>query len=571
MNTTLPENSADLREWAQLEPYFTELIDQPLTAETSAAWLANWTRAANLIWEAFSRANVATTVNTEDPAAKKRLFHFLEHIIPHAQAADQALKIKLLESGLRPVGLELPLQKLRAEAEIFRIENLTLITQEGKLSNQYDEINGRQTVTWDGRELPLAQLMPFLQSPNRATRERAWRLDQACHLEDRDPLNALWEQFLVLRVKIASNAGFTNYRDYRWRQLKRFDYTPADSEAFQAAIEDVVVPAVSRLNLEHQKSLGLKALRPWDVGQAYSIDGMGRAPLQPFVDIADLDAGAARIFSAVDPVLGEHYETMRRERLLDLPNRRGKAPGGYCTSFPVVKRPFIFMNAVGIQDDVDTLLHEGGHAFHVFETAALASHHLQDVPIEFAEVASMAMELLGAPYLGRSKGGFYSDADAARARHDHLEGMLRFWPYMAVVDAFQHWVYTHADDAADAAACDATWSLLYRRYHPDIDFTGLNAELANGWQQKLHIFQAPFYYIEYGLAQMGALQVWRYAQRDQAGAVAAYRRALALGGSAPLPSLFAAAGGRFAFDAATLQDLVGLMERAMADLRASGA
>lgn len=570
MNTPLPAHPVELNDWTQLKPAFDELAAAPLTAATCEAWLADWTRIAYLVYEAFARINVATTINTEDADAKKRLFHFLEHIIPPVQAADQVLKAKLLATGLEPAGFEVPLRNLRAEVEVFRTENLPLMTEEGKLANQFDEIKGAQTVVWEGLEIPLPQLNPHLQSPDRATRERAWRLGQTRNLKDRDALNELWKQFLSLRVRMAQNAGFADYRAYRWKLLKRFDYSPADSEAFQNAIEQVVVPAVSRLNTQHMADLAIASLRPWDANQHFFIDSRARPPLKPYADISDLDARAASIFTSVDPALGAHYNTMRREGLLDLPSRKGKAPGGYCTAFPVAQRPFIFMNAVGLHGDVDTLLHEGGHAFHVFESAGLKSHLLQDVPMEFAEVASMGMELLSSPYLSRDKGGFYSEADAARARFEHLDGMLRFWPYMAVVDAFQHWVYTHADAAADPAACDAMWSGLYRRFHPDVDVSGIETEIANGWQQKLHIFQAPFYYIEYGLAQLGAAQIWRNAKQDQAGAVAAYRRALALGGSAPLPALFAAAGAKFAFDTATLGELVGLMAREMDDLRAAG-
>jgi len=570
MNTPLPELAVDLNDWSQLKPAFDELTAAPLSVATCEAWLADWTRVAYLVYEAFARANVATTINTEDADAKKRLFHFLENILPPVQAADQALKEKLLASGLEPDGFDVPLRNLRAEAEIFRLENLPLITEEGKLGNQFDEIKGAQTVAWDGVDLPLPQLNPHLQNADRATRERAWRLVQARHLKDRGALNGLWTQFLALRVQMARNAGFSDYRAYRWKLLKRFDYTPSDSQAFQNAIEQVVVPAVTRLNTRHKALLGLDTLRPWDANQHLFIDSKGRPPITPYSNVAELESRAATVFAKVDPDLGAHFETMRREGLLDLPSRKGKAPGGYCTAFPIVKRPFIFMNAVGLHGDVDTLLHEGGHAFHVFEAAELASHHLQDVPMEFAEVASMAMELLASPYLAQDQGGFYSPADAARARFEHLDGMLRFWPYMAVVDAFQHWVYTHAEEAADPAACDAMWSELYRRFHPDVDVNGIEPEIANGWQQKLHIFQAPFYYIEYGLAQLGAAQIWRNAKQDQTGAVAAYRRALSLGGSAPLPALFAAAGAKFAFDANTLGDLVGLMETEMNTLRAAG-
>ncbi len=257
---------------------------------------------------------------------------------------------------------------------------------------------------------------------------------------------------------------------------------------------------------------------------------------------------------------------MRAEGLLDLDNRKGKAPGGYCTDFPVARRPFIFANSVGVHEDVQTLLHEGGHAFHVFECSHLPYQQQLVVPLEFAEVASMSMEMLAAPYLETEQGGFYSAEEAARARIEYLERSLLFWPYMAVVDAFQHWVYEKPAAASDAAQCDAQWNALWDRFIPDIDWSGLEEEKITGWHRKLHIHQSPFYYIEYGLAQLGAVQVWRNALSDQAGAVAAYRRALALGGTRPLPQLFETAGARFAFDAETLSQAVTLMERVISEL-----
>jgi oligoendopeptidase F len=265
------------------------------------------------------------------------------------------------------------------------------------------------------------------------------------------------------------------------------------------------------------------------------------------------------MFSSVDPQLGRYFLQMETESLLDLENRKGKAPGGFCIDFPLARKPFIFMNAVGLHDDVQTMLHEGGHAFHTFEIAGLPYHPQLEIPMEFAEVASMAMELLAAPYLTRDQGGFYSPEEAARARIEHLENSLLFWPYMAVVDAFQHWVYTQPQLARDPAECDACWSALWDRFMQGIDYSGLDEHKVTGWQRKVHIFQDPFYYIEYGLAQLGAVQVWRNARKDQAGAVAAYRRALSLGGTASLPELFRTAGAHFAFDADTLAEAVQLM------------
>jgi oligoendopeptidase F len=369
---------------------------------------------------------------------------------------------------------------------------------------------------------------------------------------------------LSLRGQLAANAGRPDYRAYRWQDLLRFDYSPTDCLSFHAAIEEVAVPAARRILQRRKASLGVDRLRPWDL----DVDPFNRPPLRPYQEVGQLIAGVASIFHQVDPQLGAHFDTMVRENLLDLENRKNKAPGGYCTSFPVARRPFIFMNGVGLHDDVQTLLHEGGHSFHVFESDPISLIQLQNVPSEFAEVASMGMEMLAGPYLAQPAGGFYTPADAARARIEYIEGGLLFWPYMAVVDAFQHWAYENPAQAAHAEACDATWTALWLRFMPEVDWSGLEDVRASGWQRKEHIFGYPFYYVEYGLAQLGAAQVWRNALSDQPGAVAAYRRALALGGSVPLPDLFQAAGAHLAFDAGTLRAAVTLMEAKISELSA---
>jgi oligoendopeptidase F len=260
---------------------------------------------------------------------------------------------------------------------------------------------------------------------------------------------------------------------------------------------------------------------------------------------------------------------MAEDGLLDLDTRTGKALGGYCSALPLRNRPFIFMNGVGSHDDVQTMLHEAGHAFHVFETVELPLIWQTDPPMEFCEVASMSMELLAAPYLTSQYGGFYTSPQSARARNEHLEGIIAFLPYMAVVDAFQHWVYTHPRQAADASQCDAVWAKLYDRFIPDVDWSGHEQSGKTGWHRKLHIFTAPFYYIEYGMAQVGALQVWRNSLQDHTAALAAYRQALAYGGTKTLPELFASAGAEFRFDTAMLTELVDLIEKTTADLEKS--
>ncbi len=576
MFENLPKNALEAIDWRMenYQPYFQVLHETELTAENVGTWLKGWTQLGDLIMEVFSRLAVANSQNTADAEAERRYLSYVENMLPPLQMANNLLQRKLVASGLQPEGFEVPLRNMRVELEIFREANLPLFVEEQKLGTEYDKIIGAQTVTWEGEEVPLPRLQVVAHNPDRAVRERAWRLAHQRYLADREALNTLWVKFLNVRQQIAANAGFSTYLEYRWKAAGRFDYTPQDCLSFHAAIEEVVVPAMVRLLERQRRGLGVETLRPWDMNidpthpMQLSVDPHPRPPLKPYQSVAELEARAETIFRRVDPTLGEYFATMRREGLLDLENRPNKAPGGYCTAFPVAQRPFIFMNAVGLHDDVQTLLHEAGHAFHVFESAPLPYLQQRDTPIEFAEVASMGMELLAAPYLSADQGGCYSPADAARARLEHLQNMITFWAYMAVVDAFQHWVYTNIEAAKDPAACDAQWAALWDRFIQGVDWSGLEDFKQTGWHRKLHIFRIPFYYVEYGLAQLGAAQVWRGALSDQRAAVARYRQALALGGSAPLPQLYQTAGARFAFDPATLREAVTLIEQTIDQLSA---
>lgn len=559
MFQSLPKDARELMDcsWTDLEPYYQELVERSLTADTAAAFLSDWTRLSELVDETFSRLHVATTVNTADQEAERRLHRFLDEIYPQVEQAEDGLKRKLLALGVCPAGFEIPLQRMRTEAEIFREENLPLFVEEHKLGMEYDKIIGAQTVEWEGKEITVVQLRPVFQGTDRSLRERAWHLSTRRQLQDSAAIGDLWRKFMALRTQQATNAGFQDYRSFRWKQLLRFDYGPDDCKRFHEAIERVIVPAAARVYERRRELMGLERLRPWDL----EADPLGRSPLVPFQDTAEFPKVAAGIFHKVDPQFGSYFDTMIREGLLDLENRKHKAPGGYCTEFAASKRPFIFMNAVGVHDDVQTILHEAGHSFHAFEREPLPYYQQRQVGMEFAEVASMTMELLAAAYLERSQGGFYSKEDAARARVEHLERSILFWPYMAAVDAFQHWVYENPSESVEPSRCDDQWALLWRRFIPEVDWSGLEEVLRTGWQRKLHIHTVPFYYVEYGLAQLGAAQIWGNALKDRPATVAAYRRALSLGGTVPLHALFEAAGAKFAFDAGTLGTAVTLMEQ----------
>ncbi len=363
--------------WAQIEPYFKELEARELTDANVIEWLTNWATISQLIGEAINRLYVRMTIDTTDQEIEKRYLAYQEEIIQPLRVAEQRLNEKLLASGLNPRGYDISIRNLRADAEIFREENVPLFTQESRLGTEYDKIIGAQTVEWEGEERTVAQMKPVYQDGDRAKRERAWRLVAERQLADRAALNELWQRFLKLRMDIAANADLPDYRAYRWREFHRFDYTPDDCARFHDAIEEVVVPAATRIHEKRRQRLGVESLRPWDV----DVDPLGRAPLHPFDKIDTLTSTVERIFSRVDPQLGDYFRIMEREHLLDLDNHKGKAPGGYCTFFQVTERPFIFMNAVGLHDDVQTLLHEGGHSFHGFEVtqaAELSARHNAD-------------------------------------------------------------------------------------------------------------------------------------------------------------------------------------------------
>ena len=549
--------------WESMQPHVDMLLGRSLSDENVADWLQKWSQFTAVLYETDAQIYREVTENTADKNAEARFELLVDQILPQAKRAEQALKQKLLGfSNTLPIENTAQMMKrFQAEAAIFRDENVPLLSQLMKLSNEYDKIIGAMTIEWEGESLTMPKANQKLQEPNREVRERVWRLIMARYAQERASLDELYIKMLRIRRQVARNAGFDSFRAYQWQALKRFDYTPEDCFTFHDAIEHEVVPLAKKYYEKLQQALNLETLRPWDK----KVDPSGQ-PLKPFSDAAELEEVGQRIFQQVDPVLAEHFAVMR-ENHLDLASRANKAPGGYCNSFPLSKKPYIFMNAVGTHDDVTTLLHEGGHAFHFMESSAQPLIWNYDGPMEFCEVASMAMELLSAPYLSKEQGGFYDESDMRRAYTQKLlDTPLFFLPYMAVVDAFQHWVYADAPEEVTAADLDAKWSELWDRFMVGIDYGGLQSEKESGWHRKLHIFTVPFYYIEYGLAQIGALQVWRNAMKDQAQAVADYRTALALGDTRPLPDLFRAAGATFAFDREVVGELMDLVDQQLQQL-----
>ena len=545
--------------WSTFEPFYAELVARTITTDSLERWMLDWSMLLNLLREIDARLSVAKDLDTTDKAAEKRFLEFQESVGIPSDAEDQKLREKLLASGLTPENYELPLVKLRLETEIFREANLPLGVEEQELGIEYARIRSTQTVPWNGAEVTLVELEREFLNPDRTVRERAWRLTANRALQDVPALTTVWQKLLTVRQRMAANAGENDFRSYQWKALSRLDYTPDDCKRLSDAILEAVVPAATSIYEAHRTRMGLSSLRPWDLMDGWYAQPVGTADtpaLAPFKTGAELAERSLAIFTRLDPALGRDFKTMIDEGLLDLENKRGKAPGAYCTAFEVVRRPYILMNAIGTHDDVQTMLHEAGHAFHEFAYAGLPHPGQRAIPMEFAEVASMGMELLAAPFLAREHGGFYSTAEAARAQIEHLERSILFWPFMAVVDQFQHWVYEHPAAAADGERASAHWDTLWQKFIPAVDYSGFESYRASGWQRKQHIFNAPFYYVEYGLAQLGAQQVWKCSLTDPAEALRQYREALSLGGTVALPELFRIAGGKLSCDKQTLKEAV---------------
>ncbi len=553
----------DLGEWREVAPLFDYLEvrgSQCQTVSEFEQWILDAGELSAALDEEASKRYIAMTCHTDDAEAEKAYLHFVEQIEPQLKPRQFKLAELYLAHTLRE---KLPSARYQVydrntklHVELFRPENVPLETEEAKLCQQYQKLSGSLTVQFRGEEKTLVQMARYLEEPDRALRQEAWELIARRRLQETATFEDIFEQLLKLRERIAANAGFQNYRDYAFRARGRFDYTPEHCTQFHAAIEKEVMPALRELQSQRQRQLGLPALRPWDL----AVDPLNQPPLRPFEEVSAMVAKTQRIFDQLDSGLARGFQTMQDLRLLDLDNRKGKAPGGYQSTLSESRLPFIFMNAVGVQRDVETILHEAGHAFHALATRPEDLYAYRSAPIEFCEVASMSMELLGNEYLET----FYGADEARRARRDHLEGIIEIFPWIATVDAFQHWIYSHPGHSR--ADRKAAWIGLMDRFGGAVDWSGYEEARAHLWHRQLHIFIHPFYYIEYGIAQLGALQVWANSKRDKAQALRDYQQGLALGGSRPLPELFAAAGCQFKFDEAAVRPLVQLVQSELAGL-----
>ena len=567
MFDTLPTHYQDAFDWdwEQWHPYFETLNNTVVTEDNVVRWLQDCDTLKRLVYEVRTRLYVATNVDTTDDDADARLKNFMRKVNPHVQQQFSLLDKKLVASGAAPDAIKVPLRNIEASLKIFTDDNLALQTRLSELQTAYNKLSGARTVEWEGEDVPIAQLRKVLQSPDRDLRKKAFFTMNERLRQDREAVNTIWEEMVDLRQQLATNAGLDNYRQYAWLNKNRHDYSPEEALEFTEAVAEVAVPADTRRMEKIRTALAYDTFYAWDT----NANPDGAEPLKAYDEIEELIETTASIFQQIDPDLGAQFGIMQAEGLLDLDNRKGKAPGGYMTYFAQAERPFIFMNATGLAGDITVLLHEGGHAFHGFATQHVEFTAQRDVPSEFAEVAAMAMELLAFPYLTKDKGGFFDDADAARYKIDHLNRIIRLLPSIAMIVEFQHWVYTHLDAARNTENCDNKWFAIHQKYRPHIDITGYEDDIAGSWRQVIHLFSYPFYYIEYGLAQLGAIQVWANAKENQATALAAYREALALGGTVTLPELYAAAGAKLAFDAETMGAAIALVEVSLKEFETS--
>lgn len=548
-----PMDPADeaLLEWEAQRPRWEELQNRPLPdAEALARWIADWSDFSDAVTEAVTRLRIASDCDTRDEAKAAAYLRYAETVEPELATATDRLNRKLIDHpdcGTLSADHRKWIESVRTGIELFHPDNLPLHAEITRLIKEYDQVRGAATVEWEGKSRSLTWMEALLQDPDRGVRERAWRLVAERRQADADRIDAIYDRMLAVRARIATTLGLRDFTEYSFRSKLRTDYTPGDCFTFHAAVEATAVPVHREALAARRQGLGLDRLRPWDL----NCDPGGAPALKPFDSIDELVDKTARIFEDLDPELAAHFAHFRDHGVLELENRVGKAAGGYMEVLGKSRLPFIYMNAVGVNRDLFTLLHESGHSFHYF----LGRHHAlpfnrQTPPMEFAEVASMAMERLGAAHLRE----VYGPVERRRAIRGQAEETTRRFLSVAAIDAFQHWIYANPHDPA---ARRAKWIELDERYNPGVDWSGLESLRGAQWQRILHLFHSPFYYIEYGLAQIGALQVWmRSVEESPAAALQGYKHALALGATRGVRDLFSAAGLRFGMDEATLRPLV---------------
>ena len=547
-------------DWATLEPYFKLLVDREITDKVSLEkWLLDMSEIEAVVNEDACWRQIKMTCDNENKTLEDAFNFFCMEIQPQVQPYSDALNKKLLASPfLKELDAEVYHTYLRTtqnNVELFREANIPIQAEIAVLQQQFGQITGAMMVTVNGEDYTLQQAAKFLENGDRNLREEVYFKMQQRKLEDKQKLDVLFDKLIALRNSEATNAGFDNYRDYRFKELGRFDYTKEDCYKFHDAVKQHVMPLVNEIYKKKKEKLGLETLRPWDL----DAEPAGTKPLRPFENSEELLNKSVECFTKLRPFFGECLQRMKEMQHLDLESRKGKSPGGYNCPLAESGAPFIFMNAAGQMHDVTTMVHEGGHAIHSFLAHPLPLNGFKEYPMEIAEVASMAMELFSMDHWET----FFDNADdLARAKEHQLERVITIFPWIAIIDKFQHWIYEHATHTHEERT--AAWVATLAEFTDDvIDYSGLETFRDNAWQRQLHLFEVPFYYIEYGIAQLGAIGMWMQYKKDAQKALDNYAYALSLGGTKTLPDLYKSAGLEFDFSPEKIKVLMDFVKGEM--------
>ncbi|MBA3673883.1 MAG: M3 family oligoendopeptidase [Chitinophagaceae bacterium] len=566
--TFLPKDLV-VDKWETIEPYFKELLERKIASKDDLEkWLTDTSEVEAVVSEDACWRQIKMTCDTTDKKLEESFNFFCMKIQPKMQPYADALNKKLIGS---PFTKELEtdkyftyLRSVKKSIELFREDNIQLQSELAVMQQQFGVICGKMMIEVNGVEYTLQQAAKFLESHDRNLREEVYRKINERRLQDKDALNDLYAQLIQKRHQVAINAGFDNYRDYRFKELGRFDYTKEDCYQFHDAVKQHVLPLVNQIYQKKKEKLKLSDLRPWDV----EAEPEGTPPLTPFTTSEELINKSIACFTQLRPFFGECLQQMNSMKHLDLDSRKGKAPGGYNCPLAESGAPFIFMNAAGQMHDVTTMVHEGGHAVQSFLTHNLELSAFKEYPMEIAEVASMAMELFS---MDHWEVFFDNKEDLQRAKEHQLERTMTIFPWIAVIDKFQHWVYENPRQNESFGLAnhnveerDNKWMGILQEFSDDvIDYSGLETYRENAWQRQLHLFEVPFYYIEYGIAQLGAIGMWMQYKKDPEKALDNYMNALALGGTKTLPQLYEAAGLKFDFSPKNIKTLMDFVSEEM--------
>jgi len=552
--------------WENIEPLTNDLMERQLSCSSCIEGLiSDSSELAEHISETGALLYIGMTCDTESEEKKESFLDFMSNIRPKLSEFSDALNRRIVNHssvGDLPSRYDLMLRGMRTDVEIFRKENIPLGVRQTELVTEAQTINGAMTVEFEGQEMTFPQMGKYLESNDRSQRQAAWMTMSARRMEDSERLSEIFDELITIRHQMAINAGFESYTQYMFRAMHRFDYTIEDCLEFHDSVESVCMPILKKINEERCDGLGIGELSPWDVNEkgGSGPDIHGRKPLRPFETVDEMVEKLSVMFHEISNDLGGKFDKLVEMDTLDLETRKGKAPGGYQYYLEKSRVPFIFMNAAGLQGDLETMIHEAGHAFHSLYCGHLELIDERDYPIEFAEVASMSMELLTQPWWDK----FYESEEADRARRAHLEGVVFLLPWIATIDSFQHWIYANPGHSKEERA--EVWLSIRDKFGSDMDWTGHTDFKELSWQQQGHLFGVPFYYIEYGIAQLGSLQLWKTQMGDPQKALDDYANAMSLGNTRTLPELFAAADLELGFNEGHFMSLMGTVETALSEL-----